>query len=505
MDIKILAKKQYRLWLLLFIGLLVIATILMINKESHAPLPTPRGELVKMIGTKGKSPESLASYKTVTGILNIQHWVTDQGVRVYFVPVTTFPMVDIQITFDAGAARDGNKGGMAYLTNLLLADGTKEISPDQVALSFENVGAQYHSQSLRDMSIINLRSLSSASELTTALKTLSAIISQPAFSEGGFKREQQNMLSTLQQEGQMPQKVASRAFFTELYGKGPYANWQLGDEASVKALTINDVKEFHQKYYVTKNMVVTVVGNLTADDANALVQALSEHLPVGEKAPLLPKVADLTEKQIKKISFPSQQTHILLGEPVLSQGDPDYYPLTVGNHILGGNGSVTQLYNIVRSQHGLAYSIDSYFLPFRDKGPFVISCQTRNDKAEEALKLLEGTFTDFVAKGPTEDELAQAKQNLLGGYALQFDSNVAISQQVALLGFYDLPLTFFNDFKPAVEKLTVEDIKKAYQKRVSPNHYAIVMVGGKATPGGPLEDIKTPHHDVHSGPGGSQS
>lgn len=514
MALNIGRKKKKGRWVILIAVLIVIIAGYFIIKSRHHKQAMPvssselahHGEIGKMMGiTSSTPPEKLKSFKSIEGVLNIQHWVTERGVNVYFVPVPTLPMVDIEIIFDAGAARNGDKGGLAYLTNTLLAEGTADLSADEVAESFDKVGAQYHAESQRDMAIVHLRSLSDPNQLTEAAKTLAAILSEPAFPESGFKREQQNTLSALKQQAQQPQQVASRNFTALLYGKQPYANWVLGTEDSIQAITSDDIKAFFQKYYTAKNATVAIVGDISAQDADALAQMLTNHLPEGEKAPALPPVADLTESVNKKIEFPSAQTTILMGQPGMKQNDPDYYALAVGNHILGGNGSVTRIFNTIRNQHGLAYSAYSYFVPMRVKGPFVMACQTRNDQAEKALGMMQSLLKEFVEKGPTEKELSQAKQNLLGGYALQFDSNAAICHEIAALGFYGLPLNHFNEFKESVNKLTIDDIKKAFEKRISPDKLVVVTVGGNEKDSrAPQAQMPSSSSDVQGGPGGPQ-
>lgn len=515
MAVNIKQKEQHRRWLQFLVVALVIvaAVIIFLSKDRIASIASTttkssKGEIEKMMGIKGTPPEKLKSFQSVDGVVDIQHWVTDHGVPVYFVRIPTIPMVDVELVFDAGAARNGGKGGLAYLTNELLADGTLELTANQVAENFDNLGAQYHAESQRDQAIIHLRTLSDPAQVVPAVQTLSAILSKPRFPEDGFKREQQKALSALAQQAQLPQYVASRALFSALYENQPYANWVLGDEASIKALTVDDIKAFHKKYYVAKNVVVTIVGDVTPQDADTIAQALTNNLPEGEKAPLIPEVASLGKKSAINIDFPSAQTHILIGQPGVKQGDPDYYALMVGNHILGGNGSVTRIFNTIRNQHGLAYSASSYFLPMRERGPFVLTCQTRNDKAEQSQTMMRELLKEFVANGPTEKELEQAKLNLLGGYALHFDSNANICREVGTLGFYGLGLNHFNEYKPAIEKLNVNDIKNAFQKRIAADNLIEVSVGGKAQngqPSGPLKGIQNPPPREHHGmPGGSQ-
>lgn len=477
-------KSQLTRWITIIIITLAVVGVLLFVKYKYYPTnktaPAQAGELAKMMGIQNKAPQKLESFKEVKGVLDVQYWVTPQGVPVYFVPVRTLPMVDIQMVFDAGAARNGNKGGLAYLTNTLLAEGTQKMSADEVAESFEKLGAQYSAESQRDMASLHLRTLSEPSQLIPAVQTLAELLSTPTFPEQGFKREQQNALSALKQQSQSPNQVASRAFYSALYPNQPYSNWVLGDEKTIAALTVEDVKTFFKQYYVAKNVAITIVGDLSSTEADAIAQTLVKDMAQGEKPAAIQEVSNLSENVVRKVNFPSAQTHILLGEPGIKHGDPDYYALYLGNHILGGNGSVTRIFDIIRNKNGLAYSAYSYFVPMRERGPFVVGCQTRNDQADKALQLMQTLLQEFVEKGPTDEELAQAKKNLLGGYALRFDSNASISQQLSALAFYGLPLDYFDHFKPAIEKIDANAVKEAFQKRIPTKNMVVVMVGGEA-------------------------
>ena len=132
--------------------------------------------------------------------------------------------------------------------------------------------------------------------------------------------------------------------------------------------------------------------------------------------------------------------------PGIRRDDSDYFPLYVGNYILGGGGFVSRITDEVRSKRGLAYSAYSYFMPLKERGPFVIGLQTRRDQAAEALSVVRKTLSEFLAGGPTEDELSKAKQNIIGGFALRIDSNRKIHEYLAAIGFYRLPLTYLDDF-----------------------------------------------------------
>jgi zinc protease len=168
---------------------------------------------------------------------------------------------------------------------------------------------------------------------------------------------------------------------------------------------------------------------------------------------------------------------VLLGEAVMTRDDPDYFPLLVGNYILGGGGFASRLMTDVRSKHGLAYSVYSYFYPFARRGPFTVGLQTRRDQADEALRRVQGVIMDFVASGPTAAELKAAKQSLVGGFPLRIDTNRKLLEQLAIMGFYRLPLDWLDTYPARLEAVTLGQIRDAFSRRVPPAKLATVVVG----------------------------
>jgi zinc protease len=166
-----------------------------------------------------------------------------------------------------------------------------------------------------------------------------------------------------------------------------------------------------------------------------------------------------------------------MGQPGVRRGDPDYFALYVGNQILGGGGLVSRISEEVREKRGLSYSAYSYFLPMRADGPFVLGLQTRNDSADEALKVLRQTLVDFRNDGPTGKELEAAKRNITGGFPLKIDSNSDILGYIAMIGFYKLPLDYLDTFNGKIEAVTAKQIRDAFQRRVDPDRMVTVTVG----------------------------
>lgn len=407
----------------------------------------------------------------------IHKWQTKSGATVLFVEASDLPMVDLRVVFDAGSARDGDKPGLSLLTNAVLTDGAGQWNADQIALRMDSVGANLGSGSLRDMAWVSLRTLTEKNAFETSVSTLTEILKAPTFPQDALERNRKMMLASLQQEQQSPGAIAKKQFMQLLFSSHPYATHSGGTEESLKAITRDDLISYQQRYYVAKNATISIVGDLNRKQAESLAERISSGMQAGEEAPALPQVAALKQASDKSVQFPSSQSHILLGQPGMHRGDPDYFALYVGNHILGGSGLVSLLSDEVREKRGLSYSVYSYFSPMRADGPFVMGAQTKNDQAKLALDVIRKTLNDYIQRGPTDAELKAAKQNITGGFPLNISSNGKIVEYISMIGFYKLPLDHLDTFVSKVNAVTKEQIKDAFKRRMHPDKFVTVVVG----------------------------
>ncbi|MCK5717691.1 MAG: insulinase family protein [Thiomargarita sp.] len=414
----------------------------------------------------------------IFAIPTIQHWQTDNGAAVYFVPAPDLPMVNIEVVFDAGSARDGEKSGLATLTNALLSEGAGGKSADDIAEHFDNLGAEIGNSVDSDMATLTLRCLTESQLLKPALNMLALLLLKPDFDAKSFKRVQQQMLVKLQYQQQSPSAISKQAFYQAIYGTHPYAQLPEGNAESVAALKRQEVKDFYTRYYVANNAVITIVGALKRVDAEKIAQQLVKQLPSGTSAPDLPPVVALTQAKKIHIDHPSTQNHILIGQAGIARGDPDHFTLYVGNYILGGSGLVSQLAEEVRENRGLAYSIYSYFSPRRVSGPFIAGLETRNDQTNEAVHVVQDIMQKFIATQLSEDTLKKAKQGITGMFPLRIKSNKNIIGYLSVIGFYRLPLDYLQTFNDHVEAVTVEMIQDAFQRTLQLDKLVIVTVGG---------------------------
>ena len=414
---------------------------------------------------------------TATAIPQIQNWQTDKGTSVFFVETHELPIVDIRVMFDAGSGRDGDNAGIALLTNSLLAQGAAGLDADQISQGFEDLGAKFGSNAETDFASVSLRVVNDPEQLGAAIDNLKRVIASPDFPADAFERQRSRTLIGIRQKQQSPADLASDAFFAAIYGDHPYAVPVEGTEESLQQINVDDIRMFHKKYYVAANAVVAIVGDLDRSGAEQLVDKLLADLAAGKKAKSMPEVQPLARSKTIWIDYPSTQTHILVGQPGIRRDDPDLFPLYVGNFVLGGGGMVSRLFEEIREKRGLSYSAYSYFIPKRRAGPFVAGLQTRTDQAEEALDLLLKELQEYVKNGPDETELDASKENLTGGFPLRIDSNADIMNYLAMIGFYGLPLDYLDTYSKRIMNVTVEDVKKAFQRKLSPDKMIKVLVG----------------------------
>jgi zinc protease len=408
--------------------------------------------------------------------LPIQHWTTSSGARVYFVASRGIPMIDINVDFDAGGRRvAADKAGLGGLTHTLVKAGSAGHSEEEISRRIADVGAQLGGSVDRDRAGFSLRTLSSERERVQAVATFAEILQAPVFPDAAFVREKARLVDGVKEDETKPEAIASKAFYRLLYAAHPYALAPTPE--TVPRIQRADVEGFYRANYVAERAVVTILGDADRSLAERIAEQLTAGLPRASGAPPpLPAVVQ-PRGEIVHIAHPASQSHILLGLPALTRNDPDYFPLLVGNYTLGGGGFVSRLMLEVREKRGYAYSVYSYFLPLAQEGPFQIGLQTKKEQAEAALAQVRVVLDEFLAHGPSAAELRAAKQNLVGGFALRIDSNRKLLEQVALIGFYQLPLTWLDDFTARVEKVSVDQIRAAFARRVRPDNLVTVVVG----------------------------
>jgi zinc protease len=423
----------------------------------------------------------------VFATLPIQKIDLPTGAKLFYVEARTIPMVNIGVDFPGGFAHDPkDRVGVANFTAELMNKGSRingvEKNEAFIADSISELGSMVAFIPGKEMSSIRIKTLSTPEVLNPLISQASDMLAFPIFSKKILEREKAIEISGLLERQTKPEYIMAKQFKKMIYRDNPLGNEQSVN--SIKSVSIDDLKKFHQTYYRADQMNVLIIGDVSREQAIDIGSKLTKNLPkTGTTKLLIPPLnplptQDVSQREIK-IAHPSQQAHIQMGITGPSRKDPDYFPLLVGNYILGGGGFVSRLMNEIREKRGLAYSVSSYFYPAKNSGYFVAGMQTKKDQSDESVKLLKDTIQTYVNQGPNDQEVQAAKSNLINGFPLRIDSNSKLLDNLSAIAWYDLPLNTLDEWTNEVKKVTKDDIYRAFQKNLDMNKMVTVVVGGQ--------------------------
>ena len=428
-------------------------------------------------------------WQEASAAIPVQQWTQASGLRVYLVENPAIAMVDLQIDFDAGSRRDPPaQAGLASATAAMAAKGllpgaeAADAALDENGLSeaWADLGATFGASASADRMSFWLRSLAYPDLLARAVQLAARQLGEPAFPDAVWQRERERLGASIRESATRPASVAARAFSEAVYRGHPYGLQTT--EASLAAIGVADMRALYRRLIVPCRASVSIVGAVTREQADAMVRKLFSRLvPAGGAgcpAPdPVPEVAALAQAQEIRIAFDSAQSHLLIGQPGFKRNDPDFFALTLGNHILGGGGFVSRLTQEVREKRGLSYSVYSYFSPALHAGAFTIGLQTRPDQAAQALAVSREVLERFVADGPTQAELEAAKSNLIGGFALRIDSNRKLLDNIGNIAWNGLTLDYLETWTREVQAVSLNQVRAAMARKLQPARMVTVLVG----------------------------
>lgn len=419
--------------------------------------------------------------------LPIQHWKLSNGAEVSLVESPAIPMLDVTIDVDAGSRRDpaaqaGLASAMAGMMTrgLRASDAGPPLDENALGEAWADTGASFGPAVSADRMSFSLRTLTTADLLERTVQLAARELAEPAFPEAVWQRERERGIAAIKEAETRPATHAGRAFGKAVYGEHPY-----GYETTAQTLSnisVADMRQLHGRALLPCRMKISLVGAITRAQADDLARTLLARLPSGTSCPTQADVAEvqpLAAPSETHIPFDAAQAHVMIGQPGYKRDDPDFFPLLVGNYILGGGGFVSRLMTEVREKRGLTYGVGSGFSPGLHAGAFSIGLQTRPDQADEALRVSRDVLARFVAEGPTKAELQAAKDNLIGGFALRIDSNRKLLDNVANIAWNRLPLDYLDTWTQRVAAVTADEVRAAFQRKLQPDRMATVVVGAR--------------------------
>lgn len=407
-------------------------------------------------------------------------FVTTNGITVLVLEQHFLPIVEIHALIKAGSAQDPpEKAGVANLTASLLDEGTTTRSSKQLAEQIDFVGGSLEAKASEDFTTASARVLKKDVELGFTL--LADILQHPAFQKQEFERIRTQLLGEMASDNDDPGHVAMKAFNQLVFHGHPY-RWPVnGTEETLTKVTLADVQAFYAKEYQPSQVILTIVGDVTVEQATTLVQT---HFGAWKKGGAFPRnikdPSPIKRKTVQLIEKDLTQSTIILGHGGIQRAHPDFYAVTVMNYILGAGGFSSRLMDSIRDKQGLAYGIMSHFDARLLPGSFWINLQTRTEATNQAIA---GVLTELknIREAPVSDqELAEAKSFLMGSFPLRFDTTAKLAQVLAQVEFYGLGFEYFSQYPKWIERVTKEDVQRVAKQYLDPQRYALVVVGNIA-------------------------
>jgi zinc protease len=406
------------------------------------------------------------------------------GLQVWIMGVHKVPTVHLELTFRAGLAADPpEKFGLASLTADMLDEGAGTRNALEIADAVDFLGAGLTASADVDASYVDLHV--PVARLADALPIMADIVARPTFPDAELKRLREERLASLLETEDDPELLIRVAFPRVVFGaKHRYGTPSVGTAASLKGMTVADLKAFHASHYRPGNAVLVVAGDVTA---NTIVPLLERALG-GWKGPVTPAAKDtpagdapqLTARRVFLIDKPgAAQSQIRIGWVGVPRSTPDYFALRVLNTILG-EAFTSRLNTNLREVHGYAYGASSRFDMRLSPGPFYAAAGVQTDKTVEALKEFFNELTRIHEPVPAE-ELEKAKNYLALQMPRNFETTRATANSLAQAYVYNLPAAYYATYGDHVRAVTAADVKRVADKYIQPDKFAVVIVGDRKT------------------------
>lgn len=420
-------------------------------------------------------------------IPEISKSVADNGLEIYTMKHSELPIVSFAMRIDGGAWLDKDgQYGLANLLAELMNEGTATKSPEELEDAIGLLGASIRFDANNDSVFATGTTLARNYEPTMDL--LSEMLLEPRFDEEEFERLKAKQLNSIKQSEASPFAVASRGFYSQIYGKEHRAGIPSGGTSeSVAAISLDDVKAFYNKALSPKNAAIHVVGQINHQQVKAGIKKLSEDW-TGESIalPEYKKPQSFDSPKVFFVDIPdAKQSVIIVGKRGLRGDDPDFYPFTVAQNRLGA-GSSARLFQTLRIEKGYTYGAYTNIAKARFIAPFMAYSQVRANVTLESLEI----FKDLIANYDetfTEQDLNITKNLLIKRSTREYETIENLLTMLNEVSKFDLPFDFVEKEQAQLEAMTVEQAKQIYQKYANEQEMIYVIVGDAATQ---LERVK---------------
>ena len=409
------------------------------------------------------------------GAVNIQRVTSPGGIEAWLVEEHALPMIVMDFAFRGGARLDPpGRLGLANLAASTIDEGAGEMDSQAFQIRLEELAIQLGFQADQDAFHGSLKTLTQ--NRAEAFRLVRLALSQPRFDAEPVGRIKAQVLAGLHNDAEDPDMIASKAWFAAAFPEHPYGRPVKGEAEQVQKITADDLRQFVRRQFLRGRLVITVAGDIGAEELGRLLDEAFGGLPAGGEAiPEQPVTPQADQDIVIKRDIP--QTVIMFGLPGMLRKDPDFIPAYVMNYILGGGGFNSRLTVEIREKRGLAYSVYSYLMPLDQSGLFAGGVATQNARAGETIKILRQELLRLRDEGVSGKELEDAKTYLTGSFPLRFDSNARIAEQLNGLQLEGLGADYLERRNELMRAVTREDINRVARRLLNVENLLVVSVG----------------------------
>ena len=410
------------------------------------------------------------------------------GMKVWGIVQNELPLVQYSIIIDGGHMLDKvEKAGVANLVASMMNEGTKNKTPEELEEAIGLLGASIRVTSSNEDISLEVSSMAKNFEKTIAL--VQEILLEPRWDSEAFDLTKSRIINNLKRNAASPDYLSSSTLNKLMFGDNILATDATGTEASVKIITIDDLKEYYSKYLSPSIARFLVVGDV---DVARVKKALTDlNLKWKPKNVVIPeiKVPGPPEKsQIYFVDVPgAKQSVISIGAPSLPRTNPDFYPATVANYKLGG--SFNGIFNLIlREDKGFTYGARSTFNGAKNYGSFVATSRVRTNSTQESVTIFKEEMEKYC-KTILPEYIEFTKSSLLKNNALRFETLGNLLSMLNTMTSYNLPMDYIKQEEKFIEGLTIKKQLELVNKYIDPSRMYYVVVGDAKTQLDDLEKV----------------
>lgn len=408
--------------------------------------------------------------------VEIQQVISPGGIEAWLVEDHSNPIISVNFAFRGGGSLDPDgKEGLAYMVSGLLDEGAGDLDSEAFQKTLADNAIRIRFDSSLDYFTGVLRTLTDTKTLAFDLLHLS--LTEPRFDDEAVERIRAQIQTILRQQAENPGHIASETLWTQFFPEHPYGRPHSGTKETVAALTSDDLRSFVDQRIARDNLLIAVVGDITAGELAPILDSTFLDLPAEAAPSALPWQAPDAKGEVLVIERDIPQSVVRFGHEGIRSEDPDFFAAFVLNHILGGGGFSSRLTNEIRVKRGLVYGVGTGLDPRESSALMFGRAATANERVAETVSLVRQEWERMADSGPTEEELETTKRYLTGSYALRQSSTASIAGMLLGIQMDRRGLNYINDRNGFIEAVTIEDVKRVAKRLLDSEALTFVVVG----------------------------